>query len=108
MARPRKDSEGPSKADQIRDELKSNPRAKPSAIVKILGERGVKVLANHVYAIKAHMKSKKYKQRRDAAGAAAQEAGLANPVQAVVEVRKLAARLGGMSHLKKLVDLLVA
>lgn len=107
MARPKKNGEGPTKADQIRAEIEKNPKAKPRAIVEILAGRGVKVLANHVYAIKAHVKMKGRRQRRDAAGAAAKAAGLANPVQAVLEVRNLASRIGGINQLKKLVDLLV-
>jgi hypothetical protein len=105
MARPKK-HDGPSKADSIREALKTNPRAKTSEIVKILSDKGVKVLANHVYALKAHARMKRKKHNRAAANVAAREAGMTNPVQAVMEVRSLALRLGGLSHLKRLVDVL--
>ena len=38
--------------------------------------------------------------------AASREAGMANPVELILEVRKLAAKAGGVRSLKKLVDLL--
>jgi hypothetical protein len=105
MARPKKGA-GPSKADAIREALKNHPRARTSEIVRMLADKGIKVLSNHVYAIKAHARKKKGRMKRAEARVAAHEAGITNPVQAVTEVRNLAVKLGGMSQLKKLVDLL--
>ena len=106
MGRPKGSRNGASKANAIREQLKTHPNAKTSEIVKLLADKGTKVLANHVYAIRTHAKKKQNKQRRAAASAAAHSVGMSNPIQAVLEVRSLAMKLGGISHLKRLVDLL--
>ena len=44
--------------------------------------------------------------KRAAATTAAQQSGLTNPVEAVLKVKALARDLGGLKHLKRLVDAL--
>jgi hypothetical protein len=44
--------------------------------------------------------------KRQRAVEAAKQAGIANPVELILEVRKVAEKAGGIRHLKKLVDLL--
>ena len=104
MARPKKGSG--SKAQSIRDEIQANPAAKTSEIVKVLAGKGIKVLPNQVYAIKALGNVKKKKQQRAAAGAVASDAGMPNPAEAIIQVRAFAVRFGGMKKLKQIVDLL--
>jgi len=95
-----------SKSQAIRDILEKNPRAKSKEIVTELAARGIKVSQNLVYLIKSKSKARKRKVKRQKAIAAGRAAGNGNPVELILDVRKLAKRAGGFSRLKELVDIL--
>jgi len=97
---------GPTKASAIRELLASDPKMKTSALIESLKSKGIKVSSNHVYLIKSKLKGRKRRQTRERAAAASKKIGMTNPAQAVLDVRALALRLGGMKNLKTLVDVL--
>lgn len=94
------------KADAIREILKTNPNTKTNDVVTQLGKSGMKVSANHVYLIKSKMKSRKRRQARANAAAVTTRNGTPNPASAVTKVKSLARELGGLKNLKELVDVL--
>ncbi|MFL5327912.1 MAG: hypothetical protein ACJ8C4_03270 [Gemmataceae bacterium] len=99
-------STGGTKASAIRDALAANPKATTKEIIEQLASKGVKVSANHVYILKSKTRRRASRQRRDAAVAASRQSGNNNPVQAVMQVKKLAEEMGGLKILKQLVDVL--
>jgi hypothetical protein len=72
----------------------------------MLDQRGIRIHPNLVYLIKSKVRAGRRKQRRDKALANSKDLGIANPVELILEARKLAAKAGGMRHLKQLVDVL--
>ena len=94
------------KSQAIRDLLEKNPRAKSKDIVAELGAKGIKVSQNLVYLIKSKSKARKRKAKRQKAIAAGRAAGNGNPVELILDVRKLAQKAGGFSKLKELVAIL--
>ena len=94
------------KAQSIRDEIKANPKAKTMEIVKALADKGIKVIPNQVYALKALGKAKKKRAAKEASVAVVTQSGMPNPVEAIVQIRALAAKFGGIKKLKQIVDLL--
>jgi hypothetical protein len=96
-----------SKADAIREILKTDPRTPTKVVLDQLAGKGMKVSANHVYLIKSKMKQKKRRQIRENAAAVVRMNGTPNPAMAVRNVKTLALQLGGLRNLKQLVDVLV-
>ncbi|HEX4591222.1 MAG TPA: hypothetical protein VH120_14900 [Gemmataceae bacterium] len=95
-----------SKADAIRAILNENPRTPTREIIARLAEQGVKVSANHIYFLKGKMKRRRGRPAKSGLATVAHKNGTPNPVQAVTKVKALAHELGGLKHLKQLVDLL--
>jgi hypothetical protein len=95
-----------SKADAIREILKTNPNTKTKDVVAKLGQSGMSVSENHVYLIKSKMRGRKRRQTRANAAAVTSRNGTPNAATAVTKVRTLARELGGMKNLKELVDVL--
>jgi hypothetical protein len=95
-----------SKAAAIREALAQQPKASAKDIVKVLAARGIKTSPGHVYMIKSLSRRKARKAKRAKAVAASRDAGLANPVELIVDVRRLAEKAGGIRQLKALVDVL--
>lgn len=96
------------KSQAIRDAIAANPKAKPSEIVKLLADKGVKVSGTLVYAIKAKGKAKKRKAKREKAVAAINHTRATDPVAVIRQVRQLADQVGGIAKLKELVEILGA
>src|SRR5262249_20928053 len=94
------------KSQAVRDQIAANPKAKSTEIKKLLADKGIKVSANLVYAIKAKGRAKKRKQKREKVMAAGRQMGNGDPVELIRSVKDLAVRAGGIRHLKELVDLL--
>jgi len=94
------------KSQAIRAMIAAHPKAKSSEIVKLLAEKGIKVSSTLVYAVNAKGKATKRKQKREKVIAAGQGMTSGNPVELIRGVKELAARAGGITHLKELVDLL--
>jgi hypothetical protein len=106
MAKRKTNPEGMKKSTAIRNALSSNPKASVKEIVASLDQQGIQVHRNHVYIIKSKEHQKTHREKRQRAVEATKQAGFANPVELILEVRKLADKTGGMRHLKALVDLL--
>src|SRR5688572_26328474 len=102
----KKKADGPNKSDAVREILAREPKTPVKDIVASLGQQGLKISHNLVYIIKSKMKQKKRREKRDRAVEVTQKAGAPNPVELIIKVRGLAMQVGGMAHLKKLVDVL--
>jgi hypothetical protein len=101
-----KKKNGVNKSDAIRQMLAEHPEAKSPEIVSLLAKKGIKVSANLVYFVKARSRARKRKVRRQKAVAASRNAGIANPIELILDVRRLAEKAGGLRQLKQLVDIL--
>jgi hypothetical protein len=97
---------GVNKSQAIREILAQSPKSPVKEIVAQLGQRGIEVNPNLVYLIKSKRSQKAKRENRLRAVEANRMAGLANPVELILEVRKVAEKAGGMRHLKELVDML--
>ena len=97
---------GVNKSEAIREILAQSPKSQVKEIVALLKQRGITVNPNLVYLIKSKRSQKAKRENRLAAVEANRKAGLANPVELIMEVRKVAEKAGGMRHLKELVDML--
>ena len=94
------------KSDAIRGVLASTPKATSKEIVAALAEKGIKVAPSLIYFVKSKASHARRKTRRDTAAATLRTSGMANPIELVTRVKALASEVGGMKHLKQLVDLL--
>lgn len=94
------------KSAAIRAALEQNPKAKSKEIVATLAEKGMKVAPTLVYYIKSRAKRLKRKQKRERIAATSRGMGSANPVELVLQVKRVAQSAGGMKNLKQLVDAL--
>jgi hypothetical protein len=106
MAKATEKQAGVNKSAAIRTILEKNPKTPVKEIVTTLDGQGIKVHPNLVYLIKSKSKQKTKRARRQRAVEATAKVGVANPVELILEVRKVAEKAGGIRHLKKLVDLL--
>jgi len=102
-----KQKSGVNKSQAIRDFVEKNPTTTVKDVVTALAAQGIKVSPNLVYVVKTKGNVKKRKQRREQAVETSKAAGIANPVELILEVRRLAEKAGGLRNLKKLVDVLV-
>ena len=98
---------GVNKSEEIRAILSKNPKLTVKEIVALLAQRNIPVNPNLVYYIKGKTSKKAKRENRRLAVEASAKAGLANPVELIREVRRVAEKAGGMKHLKELVDMLV-
>jgi hypothetical protein len=93
---------GINKSEAIREVLAQDPKTPAKEIIAILAARGIRVQPSRVYFIKGKMK----RARRKQIGRNMAQAGVANPVDLILKVRRLGEQSGGMSKLKKLLDAL--
>src|SRR5262249_46270040 len=94
------------KAAAVKAELQKNPKAKASEIVSTLAAQGIKVSGTYVYMVKGKAKAKKKKEKREKALATTKSMGAPDPVELIRQVKELALRMGGLRHLKQLVEVL--
>jgi hypothetical protein len=94
------------KSQAIRDFFSANPRADSKTVVAGLADKGVKVSPTMVYYIKSKLGHAKRRARRESLALSSRKSGAANPVEIVLRVKDLARDVGGVKHLKQLVDLL--
>jgi hypothetical protein len=106
MARRRAGQDGVNKSAAVREILAKNFHTPVREIVSTLEQRGIRIHPNLVYLIKSKAKATRRKQRRQKALENSKDLGIANPVELVLEVRRVAQKAGGMRHLKQLVDVL--
>jgi hypothetical protein len=103
-----KKANGVSKSEEIRRELRANPKMKPKEIVAALAEKGIEVTDALVYFVKGKMKGRRARKRKAGrrVAAVAQTAPSLDPVSAILKVKALAAEVGGMKKLQALVEAL--
>jgi len=94
------------KSEAIRELLRQNPRMKVSAIVAALKDKGIDANPNLVYLVKGKMKRRQRRQKREQMLANSTKTGIANPLDFLLKIKKLANDAGGIRKLKQLVDVL--
>ena len=90
----------PNKSRAIRELFTQDPKMDSKTVIARLAEKGVKVSPTMVYYVRSKMNQAKRKAKQ------ARVAATTNPVELVLRVKDLARELGGIRHLKQLVDLL--
>ena len=98
--------QGVNKSAAVREILAGNPHAPTNEVIATLKQRGIKAHPNLVYLIKSKMRAQRGRQKREKALENGREMGITNPVELILEVRRLSQKAGGMRHLKNLVDVL--
>jgi hypothetical protein len=98
------------KSEEIRQYLKTNPRAGAKEALATLSQRGIKVSENLFYYIKGQLKGRKGRKKKaqkvvakvaDATGVVKSDA-----LATILKVKGLASEVGGMKKLKALVEVL--
>ena len=89
------------KSQVIREILAADPKADYKTVITKAAEKGAKVSQTMVYYVRSKLGQAARKAKREQAAATSR-----NPVELVSRVKKLANEVGGMKHLKQLVDLL--
>jgi hypothetical protein len=106
---PKKETPGNGKVNKsqaVRDVLAGDPKADSKTVIARLAEKGVRVSPTMVYYVRSKLKQASRKARRERAAESSRRAGANNPVELVLRVKDLAREVGGIKHLKQLVDLL--
>jgi hypothetical protein len=94
------------KSAAIRELLEADPKTPSKEIVATLKQRGIKIHPNLVYIVKSQLKARRRWKKRQQVVENSQEMGIANPVELILEVRKLSQQAGGIKRFKQLVDAL--
>jgi hypothetical protein len=92
------------KSAAVREILNRDRNTPAKEILQELSKRGIKVHPNLVYLIKSKMRAQRGRQKREKVLAM----GIANPVDLILEVRRLSAEAGGIKRFKQLVDALAS
>lgn len=101
------DGEQPvNKSQAIRELLAADPKADSKSVIAQLAEKGIKVSPTMVYYVRSKMKQARQKAKRTRVEESSRQTGAKNPVEIVLRVKDLAREVGGIRHLKQLVDLL--
>jgi transcription initiation factor TFIIIB Brf1 subunit/transcription initiation factor TFIIB len=105
------------KSEEVRKVLQEQPDLKARQIVDLLAEQGVTVQRSQVYAVmrslgKSPRKGRPGRRRGRPAGStsAAASASVAsvNPVTIITRIKDLASQVGGMKHLRELMEVLAS
>jgi hypothetical protein len=94
------------KSAAVRELLEHTPKMPVRQVVETLASRGITINPNLVYYIKGRLKHRRGQQQGRLAVNAGRNAGIANPIELVRNVKQLALQAGGMRRLKELVDIL--
>jgi hypothetical protein len=105
VAKTKRKQGGVNKSAAVREILAKDPNTPTRDVIATLQQRGIKVHPNLVYLMKSKMRSQRRKHKRQMLENS-QQLGIANPVDLILEVRRLSEKTGGIRHLKKLVDVL--
>jgi hypothetical protein len=105
MPRGRTEQRG-QKTAAVKELLMGDPKMAVSEIQSTLAERGTPVHANLIYQIRRKMRTEQRRQKRLGAAPAGRNSGTANAATLVRSLKDLAAKAGGMEHLKELVEAL--
>jgi len=93
------------KTAAVKELLMGNAKMAVSEIQSTLAGRGIQVHANLVYQIRRKMRTEQRRQKRLGVHAG-RNSGTANAATLVRSLKDLAAKVGGMEHLKELVEAL--
>jgi hypothetical protein len=94
------------KSQAVRELLAADPRADSKSVIAQLAAKGVKVSPTMVYYVRSKLKQAKQRAKRLRVAESSRQSGAKNPVEIVLRVKDLAREVGGIVHLKQLVDLL--
>src|SRR5437660_1628284 len=94
------------KSEAVRGVLAQNPKATTREVIAQLTAKGVKVSPTMVYYVRSKQKQASRKAKRERVAESSRQTGIKNPVELVIRVKDLAREVGGIRHLKQLVDLL--
>jgi hypothetical protein len=94
------------KSQAIRDLFAQDPKMESKAVIDKLAEGGVRVSPTMVYYVRSKLKQARRKVKRDRVAASSRMTAVKDPVELVLRVKDLAREVGGIRHLKQLVDLL--
>jgi hypothetical protein len=94
------------KSQAIRDVFAQDAKMESKAVIERLAEQGVKVSPTMVYYVRSKLKHAARKDKRERVAASSRSTAVTNPVELVLRVKDLAREVGGIQHLKQLVDLL--
>ena len=99
---------GVNKSEEIRQVLKANPAAGAKDVVAALGGKGIHVSEGLVYFVKGHLKGRKGRKQKaeKIVAKVAATTGSGDALTTVLQVKRLAAEVGGMKKLKALVEAL--
>ncbi|MBA4186844.1 MAG: hypothetical protein C0467_02380 [Planctomycetaceae bacterium] len=98
--------ESSNKSEAVRGVFAKNPKATSREVISTLAESGIKVTPTMVYYVRSKQKQANRKVKRALVAESSRKTGAKNPVEVVIRVKDLAREVGGMQHLKQLVDLL--
>jgi hypothetical protein len=94
------------RSQAIRDVFAADPKADSKTVITRLAESGVKVSPTMVYYVRSKLGQAKRRAKRQQVAESSRLTAAKNPVELVLRVKDLAREVGGMKHLKQLVDLL--
>ncbi|WP_439632024.1 hypothetical protein [Gemmata sp.] len=94
------------KSEAVRGVFAKNPKATSREVISQLADAGVKVSPTMVYYVRSKQKQASRKEKRARVAESSVSTGARNPVELVTQVKNLAREVGGIQHLKQLVDLL--
>jgi hypothetical protein len=100
------DGKSRNRSDAVREALAQHPKATTKEVIDLLAGKGVKVSSTLVYYVRSKQNQARRRERRDRVDQASRATPAANPVELVARVKALAREVGGIAHLKQLVDLL--
>src|SRR3954467_12223664 len=103
---PAENGQSVNKSQAIRDVFAATPKADSKTVIAALAGQGVKVSPTMVYYVRSKLGQARRKAERVRLAESAGKLGVANPVELVLRVKDLAQEVGGIQHLKQLVDLL--
>ena len=94
------------KSEAIRGVLAQAPKATSREVISQLAAKGIKVSTTMVYYVRSKDLHATRKAKRARVAESSRQTGISNPVELVIRVKNLAREVGGIRHLKQLVDLL--
>ncbi len=94
------------RSQAIRDVFAADPKADSKTVIARLAEKGVKVSPTMVYYVRSKLGQAKRRARRERVAESSRLTASKNPIELVLRVKDLAREVGGIKHLKQLVDLL--
>ena len=100
------DGQRVNKSEAVRGVLAQTPKATSKEVIAQLAEKGIRVTPTMVYYVRSKLKLAKRRAKRERVAESSRKTAAKNPVELVLRVKDLAREVGGIKHLKQLVDLL--